>query len=442
MAIGQSATVGGGYLNVATGAGAFVGGGGDDGTTNYQGNKAGGNAATIGGGLGNSAYGNYATVGGGESNMAGFTSSVAYATVGGGYGNTAGNYATVPGGAGNDASGSYSFAAGNRAKTSHALSSTLIVNDDGAFVWADSSNFDFNSAAKNEFAVRCTGGARFVTAIDPSGNPTQTVAISPSGNVGIGTSTPENMLHIGGGATSDVFCGIGPHPNTVVSGVYTGPAMNFGYSGNSFGEGSGFFNVRPDPNATAPNPSLRFMTVNSQRMIITNTGNVGIGTSSPAHLIQLSGGAYSDGTTWNPASSVRWKENIEPLTGGVDMLKQLHPVAYNYKKTPAKRTMGFIAEEVGKVLPSVVDWDKAEPGYAEGYDQISILALAVQAVKEQQTQLGEQQSRIEQLTTRNSEQQTQISEQQTTIEAMKKQFKLELDALRSEITELKRPPKN
>jgi ribosomal protein L9 len=76
----------------------------------------------------------------------------------------------------------------------------------------------------------------------------------------------------------------------------------------------------------------------------------------------------------------------------------------------------------------VVDWDKAEPGYAEGYDHLVILALAVQAVKEQQTTIQGQQ--------------TQISEQQATIEALKKQFKLELDALRSEIMELKRPLKN
>jgi len=43
--------------------------------------------------------------------------------------------------------------------------------------------------------------------------------------------------------------------------------------------------------------------------------------------------------------------------------------------------MGFIAEEVGKVLPTIVDWDRAEPGYAEGYDHLAILALAVQAIK-------------------------------------------------------------
>jgi hypothetical protein len=151
----------------------------------------------------------------------------------------------------------------------------------------------------------------------------------------------------------------------------------------------------------------------TERMRITNTGQVGIGTTSPTHLIQLAGGAYSDGSTWNPSSSVRWKENIQPLTDGVNTLKQLHPVAYNYKKTPAKRTMGFIAEEVGKVLPSVVDWDKAEPNYAEGYDQTAILALTVEAVKEQQRT-------IEKLTTQNQELVIQNQALNARIEALEK----------------------
>jgi hypothetical protein len=238
--------------------------------------------------------------------------------------------------------------------------------------------------------------------------------IADGGNVGIGTSAPEAQLHVGGGATQDVFCGLGPHPNTIVSGQYVGPAMNYGYAGNSFGEGAGFFNVRPDPSATPPNPSLRFMTNNIQRIIIDNNGNVGIGNnfSSPTHLIQLSGGAYSDGTNWTSVSSVRWKENIEPLTQGLETLKQLHPVAYNYKKTPAKRTMGFIAEEVGKVLPTVVDWDEKEEGYAEGYDHLAILALVVEAVKEQQAeieQLKAENKTLREVTERISELEGQIT---------------------------------
>lgn len=138
-------------------------------------------------------------------------------------------------------------------------------------------------------------------------------------------------------------------------------------------------------------------TANQTRLAVDSSGKVGIGTSSPSHLIQLSGGAYSDGSTWNNASSVRWKENIEPLTDGLDTLRQLHPVSYNYKKTPAKRTMGFIAEEVGKVLPTVADWDKTEPGYAQGYDHVAILALAVQSIREQQRQIDTMRSEIREL---------------------------------------------
>jgi trimeric autotransporter adhesin len=68
-----------------------------------------------------------------------------------------------------------------------------------------------------------------------------------------------------------------------------GPSFNFGYGGASFGEGAGFFNVRPDAMATPPNPSVRFMTANLERMIITNAGNVGIGTSAPSQKLEIVG---------------------------------------------------------------------------------------------------------------------------------------------------------
>jgi hypothetical protein len=75
-----------------------------------------------------------------------------YGTVGGGSGNTVQPdawYATIPGGQDNSAA-RYAFAAGSRAKANHT----------GAFVWADSTAGDFNSAAADEFAIRATGGLR------------------------------------------------------------------------------------------------------------------------------------------------------------------------------------------------------------------------------------------------------------------------------------------
>jgi hypothetical protein len=120
--------------------------------------------------------------------------------------------------------------------------------------------------------------------------------VGPNSRVGIGTATPDKSLqivstaagyatmHIGGTGdeTKDVFSGMGPN-------IDVGPGFNFGYSGSSFGRSSGFFNVRPDASASAPNPSLRFMTANQQRMIITNSGNVGIGTTNPTERLHVVG---------------------------------------------------------------------------------------------------------------------------------------------------------
>jgi hypothetical protein len=98
-------------------------------------------------------------------------------------------------------------------------------------------------------------------------------------------------LHIGGTGdeTHDVFAGMGVN-------VVSGPAFNYGYSGNSFGRSSGFFNIRPDASAVYPNPSLRFMTANTQRMIITATGKVGIGTSDPQEALHVIGNVRVSGS--------------------------------------------------------------------------------------------------------------------------------------------------
>lgn len=48
-------------------------------------------------------------------------------------------------------------------------------------MFADSSNFDFNSTAANEFSARATGGVRFVTGIDDTGVPDAGVALAADG---------------------------------------------------------------------------------------------------------------------------------------------------------------------------------------------------------------------------------------------------------------------
>ncbi|MFO1306010.1 MAG: tail fiber domain-containing protein [Burkholderiales bacterium] len=186
-ASGDNSTVAGGNGNDATGGvGSAVGGG--------VGNTASGQSSTVAGGSLNTASGGYSTVAGGVSN----TASQAWSMVGGGSSNRAsGQYSAVPGGDSNTASGSWSFAAGRRAKTQTADATPILHS--GTFAFADAQNFDFHTTVNNEFAIRVTGGARFVTAVDGTGNPTRTVKINPNGEVDFG-SQERQMLNLWGPA--------------------------------------------------------------------------------------------------------------------------------------------------------------------------------------------------------------------------------------------------
>jgi len=198
-------TVGGGYANTASGRDSTIGGGSR--------NRAGYHHATVGGGIQNIAdstdstvaggsYNHslevYATVGGGTRNeSSGYTAVIAggagnvaggehsailgglannatgiYSTIGAGYHNQAsGKYATVPGGIQNSASGDYSFAAGRRANVS--------PTHMGVILFADSTDMNFQSKRDNEFAVRASGGTRFISAVDDIGEPLSGVELAP-----------------------------------------------------------------------------------------------------------------------------------------------------------------------------------------------------------------------------------------------------------------------
>lgn len=89
------------------------------------------------------------------------------ATISGGQNNSVcGDFGMIPGGQNNVAT-NYCFAAGRNANASNS----------GAFVWADSRDFGFYSTNSNEFAARCTGSVRFVSAITMNGTPIAGVAL-------------------------------------------------------------------------------------------------------------------------------------------------------------------------------------------------------------------------------------------------------------------------
>ena len=302
--------------------GATISGGGNSGFPN----RVWANSATVGGGNGNTASGWGSTVGGGEGNTASGWSS----TVVGGVGNTAsGTNATVVGGSSNSASGSNATAAGYRAKANHL----------GAFVWADSTDSDFASTANDQFLIRANGGV----GINGASFVTTTNALQvDKGNIMVrGTNN---------------FAGLNDQAI-----LYLGDTNQ--YIKSVFGSG------------------LRIGTYGVVDAIALQelSGNVGIGTTSPADKLTVVGDARVgtsgtngcvkrfDGTAiaGSCSSDARLKKNIEPFAAMLDPVSQLRPVHYSWRaeefpqygfgaNTPS---YGLIAQEVERVLPELVGQD-------------------------------------------------------------------------------------
>ena len=220
----------------------IAGGGGDPGFIN----RVTANYGTVGGGYSNTASGLLSVVGGGLHNIASSRGSV----VSGGESNiSSGALSVVPGGFVNAAIGDYSFAAGRRAKALHL----------GAFVWADTTNADFESTAADQFNVRAGGGVRILSGtgalrLEPNatspnliggyvGN-TVDAGIVGATIAGGGASGFINRVTavygtVGGGETNTASGGysvIGGGRNTTASGPYS--VISGGVSNTAIGESS------------------------------------------------------------------------------------------------------------------------------------------------------------------------------------------------------------
>lgn len=129
-----------------------IAGGGGPGASNSITGDANTSFNVIGGGVDNHiANSSSTTIAGGEENSAG--SGADYSTIAGGFQNRIEEqaaFAFIAGGRDNmvTSNASYAFAAGRRARATH----------QGSFVWADSTDANFNSTSSNQFLIRASGG--------------------------------------------------------------------------------------------------------------------------------------------------------------------------------------------------------------------------------------------------------------------------------------------
>jgi hypothetical protein len=170
-----------------------------------------------------------------------------------------------------------------------------------------------------------------------------------------------------------------------------------------------------------------------ERMCLNHDGNVGIGLTGPTRQLQTTGttrigsnlgwsnqNSWSTnkslqgpnavyygalGHHWSTYSSRRLKENIETVLDSLDKVKKLRGVYFTWKNGQGDNTipndlsdydttqlikqqkqLGFIADEVGEVLPSIVTFDV--DGHASGLDYSAVTPVLVNAIKELDDKIG------------------------------------------------------
>ena len=97
-------------------------------------------------------------------------------------------------------------------------------------------------------------------------------------------------------------------------------------------------------------------------------------------------GNMTIGGTLTENSSIRYKENIEPIKYGLDKVLQMRGVTYN-KKDNGVKELGVIAEEINEILPEVVI--KNEEGEVDSVAYGRITAVLIEAIKELQKEIEE-----------------------------------------------------
>jgi hypothetical protein len=247
---------------------------------------------------------------------------------------------------------------------------TVRLDQDGSSGWAPQ-KWDVAGNEANFFIRDVTNGSKLPLRIQPS-TPGDTLCLKADGKVGIGTWSPEAQFEVE--TTSQNALVLIQRSDGATAKIASRPDEVF------FGSHS--------------NHDVKIVADNNEIITVKPGGHVGIGVDlNPTHLLHLSGGAYSDGTTWETGSSIALKENIQSLDAveAIAAVETLKPVKFNYKTNKLEENVGFIAEEVPELVAT---------NGRKSLSAMDIVAVLTRVVQEQQKTISNLNNRIEDLENR------------------------------------------
>jgi hypothetical protein len=288
--------------------------------------------------------------------------------------------------------------------------------------------------------------ANLIFLTSPAGGvtPTEKMRITAAGDVGIGTASPSGRLHVVAATNTNFYTSSGTTQyqlNSILNG--NNANLYYGVEGSSTG--------RTDVGGTLDNASffgsrtahsVQLISNNAARMTIDSSGNLLVGKTSlststigfqfdlPNQKIAsgANGGATAffnrngdNGTVvqiardgaekggisvtttavaYNTTSDYRLKTNLEPISSGINRIKQLPVYRFNWiADESGNKVDGFVAHEAKVIVPECVTGEKdavdadGNPVY-QGIDQSKIVPLLTAALKEAITKIEVLESKV------------------------------------------------
>ncbi|RKX24878.1 MAG: hypothetical protein DRP45_07205 [Candidatus Zixiibacteriota bacterium] len=246
------------------------------------------------------------------------------------------------------------------------------------------------------------------------------------GNVGVGTSSPQEKFHI----TNGSFLLDGTNANMEVSGntalaTYSAAKVGIGttspnqkLSVNGSAEiGSLYLDSQPphmymrigtsgdfvlkagNSEGGSPGANLTMISGAAPKSYFLN-GNVGIATTAPGYTLDVQGSVNArDG--YSQVSDRRFKADIQTITDAVGKISAIDGITFTWRcdefqkmDFPSGRKLGVIAQEVETVLPEAV---KSNPEGYRSVDYGSLVPLLIEGIKEQQKLIESLEQRIAEL---------------------------------------------